>query len=267
MTVLRQGSIVTEETSFMQSETSYPLLPQFPRQNIEEIWICGVNITRNTVIHFRTAVNLRKSLIVMLEEGKLNLFLNRDSARKRYNSDSREYKKTETEKLASLHSKNTSSATDGVINMIVGGYSEEFPTIRSARDSIHTLVKGPPKEQPSCPEMKFNEELSVPLQQPHSDPVVVTLKIGQMKVCRFLVDTGSTIDLITMECLRQMKYEEKHLQPMDMPLIWFGGGIVIPLGTIVHPVRIGKKNNGRSRDGNGSDSAYYQDLFLSILHL
>ena len=43
-----------------------------------------------------------------------------------------------------------------------------------------------------------------------------------------------------------MKYEEKHLQPINKPLIGFGGGRVIPLGTIVLLVRVGEKNKGRS---------------------
>lgn len=76
--------------------------------------------------------------------------------------------------------------------------------------------------------------------------MVVTLKIGKMEVCRDLVDTGSTIDLITMDCLRQMMYEEKHLQPIDRTLIGFEGGRVNPLGTIVPPVRVDEKNKGRS---------------------
>ena len=58
--------------------------------------------------------------------------------------------------------------------------------------------------------MRFDATTSQPLQQPHTDPLVVTLKIGQMKVKRVLVDTGSTTDFITIECLRKMKFEEKH---------------------------------------------------------
>ena len=107
------------------------------------------------------------------------------------------------------------------------------------------LIKSPPKEHPTCPEMKFDEKLSIPLLQPHTDPVVVSLKIDQMKVRRVLVDTGSTTDLITMDCLRQMKYEEKHLQPIKKPLIGFGGGRAIPLGTIVLPMSVCEKNKGQ----------------------
>ena len=83
--------------------------------------------------------------------------------------------------------------------MIVGRFFEEFPTLRSAKDNIHTLIKGLPREHPTCPEMKFDEKLSVPLHQPHTNPVLVTLKIGQMKVRRVLVDTGSTTDLVTKD--------------------------------------------------------------------
>ena len=137
-----------------------------------------------------------------------------------------------------------SSNTQGIINMIFGGYTEEYPTIRAARNNVHTLLKGPPKASSSGPTMRFDATTSQTLQQPHTNPLVVTLKIGQMKVKRVLVDTGSTTDLITMECLRKIKFEEKHLQPLDKPLIGFGGSQVIPLGTIILPVR------GREKDGS-----------------
>ncbi|XP_057550604.1 uncharacterized protein LOC130828660 [Amaranthus tricolor] len=130
--------------------------------------------------------------------------------------------------------------------MIFGGYTEEYPTIRAARNSVHTLLKGPPKASSSAPIMRFDATTSQTLQQPHTDPLVVTLKIGQMKVKRVLVDTGSTADHTTMECLRKMKFEEKHLQPVDKPLIGFGGSQVIPLGTIILPVRVGERYESRT---------------------
>jgi hypothetical protein len=97
-----------------------------------------------------------------------------------------------------------------------------------------------------APEMIFNEKLGSPIQYPHHDPIVLTLKVGQMNVRRVLVDTGTTADLVTKDCLRQLKYETHHLQPLDRPLVGFGGSRVAPMGTIVLPVRLGKKGNGRS---------------------
>ena len=113
--------------------------------------------------HGHTLPNCREQKRILdqyADEGKLNRFLYHDSSGRRHNSDNMEYRKVEPEKkpVAKDHSR----ATNDVINMIVGGFSEESPTIRSIRDSIHTLVKGQPKEHPTCPEMKFDEKLSVP---------------------------------------------------------------------------------------------------------
>ncbi|XP_057526198.1 uncharacterized protein LOC130805442 [Amaranthus tricolor] len=99
-----------------------------------------------------------------------------------------------------------SSNTQGTINVIFGGYTEEYPTIRSAKDSVHTLLKEPLKTVSKGPIMRFDATTFQLLQQPHTDALVVTIKIGQMMVRRVLVDTGSTADLIMMECLRKMKF-------------------------------------------------------------
>ena len=130
--------------------------------------------------------------------------------------------------------------------MIFGGYTEEYPTIRAVRDDVHALLKRPAKTTSSGPTMRFDATTSQPLQQPHTDPLVVTLKIGQIKVKRVWVDTGSTTDLITLKCLRKMKFEEKHLQTLDKPMIGFGGNQVIPLGTIILPMRIGERSGSRT---------------------
>ncbi|XP_057538069.1 uncharacterized protein LOC130815596 [Amaranthus tricolor] len=165
---------------------------------------------------------LKRILHQLADEGKLSRFINRkdydargEAERRPWNQRHRSPKRDEARR--------ESSNTQGTINMILGGYTEEYPTIRATKDSVHTLLKGPPKTTANGTIMKFDTTTSQPLQQPHTDPLVVTLKIGQMKVKRVLVNTGSTADLITMECLRKMKFEEKHLQPLDKPLIGFGG--------------------------------------------
>ena len=59
--------------------------------------------------------------------------------------------------------------------------------------------------------IKFDATIAQPSHPPHLDPLVVTIKIGQMKVMRVLVDSGSITDLITMNSLNQMKFEEKNI--------------------------------------------------------
>lgn len=82
--------------------------------------------------------------------------------------------------------------------MIIGGFSEYYPTLKATRDTVHTLQKGPPKAIMEGLVMKFDATIRQPLQQPHTDPLVVTIKIDQIKVKRILIDTGNVADLITI---------------------------------------------------------------------
>ena len=101
--------------------------------------------------------------------------------------------------------KEKSSATKGFINVISGRYFE----FHSINDSVHTLMKTiKTTTKPLIAlEMIFNEMMESPIQYPHADPVVLTLKVGQMNVRRVLVDASTTADLVTMDCLQQLKYE------------------------------------------------------------
>ena len=103
---------------------------------------------------------LKRILNRYTDKGKWNRFLYCGSSGWRYHSDNREYRKVEPKKKS--ETKDHSSAINGAMNMIVGSFSEEFPTLRSARDNIHMLIKGPPKEYPTCLEMKFDEKFSIP---------------------------------------------------------------------------------------------------------
>ncbi|XP_057538025.1 uncharacterized protein LOC130815553 [Amaranthus tricolor] len=183
---------------------------------------------------------LKRILHQLADEGELSRFINRKDYGTRGDAERRPWNQKRDEV------RRESSNTQGTINMIFGGYTEEYPTIRAAKDSVHTLFKGPPKTTSSGAIMRFDATTYQPLQQPHTDALVVTIKIGQMMVRRVLVNTGSTTDLITIECLRQMKFEENHLQPLDKPLIGFGGNQVISLGTIILPVRVGEKDRSRT---------------------
>lgn len=129
---------------------------------------------------------------------------------RKYNSGDKSYRKQKSFEKK-VKAKEHSSAINAIINMIVGGFYGEYPTLGSFRDSIHTLIKRPPKENPNCLAIKFDEKISQPLQQPHTNPIVVTIRIAQIKVRRVLVNSCNMADLITMDSLRHMKYEEKNL--------------------------------------------------------
>ncbi|KMT19209.1 hypothetical protein BVRB_1g013910 [Beta vulgaris subsp. vulgaris] len=72
------------------------------------------------------------------------------------------------------------------------------------------------------------------------------MKIANLRVGRVLIDSGSSADIITLVCLRKLKYEEKDLTPIDQPLVGFGGQSVHPLGSVKLPTRMGEKKAGRN---------------------
>ena len=84
------------------------------------------------------------------------------------------------------------------------------------------------------------------IQTPHDDPMVVELKVANMSVRRILIDTGSSSDIISWSCLKNLKFDEKNLIQVSHPLVGFGGGVIHPAGRIDLPVRIGDKKKGRN---------------------
>ena len=70
----------------------------------------------------------------------------------------------------------------------------------------------------------------------HNDPLVITLTIGDFNVERILVDTGSTLDIIFMTTLREMKIDMAQVEPAPRPMLSFSGETTMTLGTIKLPV-------------------------------
>ena len=54
----------------------------------------------------------------------------------------------------------------------------------------------------TVPTMVFGGEQGLCFTFPHNDPLVVEMKVASAIVRRILVDTGSSVDIITWDCLR-----------------------------------------------------------------
>jgi len=102
----------------------------------------------------------------------------------------------------------------------------------------------------SGPIMTFGLEDMRPLQGPHNDSLVVQLKIATAMVQRVLVDTGSYVAIITLECFEKRQYSEKDLEATGTPLVGFGGQPTYLVGMKRLSVRIGEKDNPRTVDMN-----------------
>jgi len=86
-------------------------------------------------------------------------------------------------------------------------------------------------------EVIFHESDTNGLDCPHNDPLVITLTIGDFNVERVLVDTGSTLDIIFLTTLREMKVDMTRIVPTPRPVLGFSGETSMTLGTIKLPVR------------------------------
>ena len=134
-----------------------------------------------------------------------------------------------------------------VVAMISGGFASGGPTIRGTKESLRSLSQvmiSEGKPEP-FPEVLIGEKDRRDLQTPHDDPLVVELKVANLKVRRILIDTGSSTDIISLECLEKLRFKVDSLQPINHPIIGFGGGIIHPVGTVTLPLRIGTKEQPR----------------------
>ena len=56
---------------------------------------------------------------------------------------------------------------------------------------------------------------------PHDDPLVISVPINQALVKRTLVDTGSQVDLITLDALQKIGVDSSLIRPVKSPLTGF----------------------------------------------
>ncbi|GFY95165.1 hypothetical protein Acr_10g0005500 [Actinidia rufa] len=99
------------------------------------------------------------------------------------------------------------------------------------------------------------------VQHPHSDPLVVQLRIGGYDVKRILVDTGSSVELriggydvkrilvdtgssvevMYYDLFKQLKIPQDQLKPARAPLVGFNAQAHWPLGTVSLKIRAGSQ--------------------------
>ncbi|XP_057250719.1 uncharacterized protein LOC125497729 [Beta vulgaris subsp. vulgaris] len=151
---------------------------------------------------------LKKSLDGLADQGKLNHYL----------------KHSAEEKGKQKVGQSNSGDTEGFIGVIAGGFASGGLTGRARKAHLRNLkhqVLDVQLPRPSCPVMTFGEP-SRTLHTPHDDPLVIELKVANTRVKRVLVDSRSSADIITLECLRKLQYTERDVTPLNQPLIGFG---------------------------------------------
>ena len=76
--------------------------------------------------------------------------------------------------------------------------------------------------------MVFGEGEGPHFTSTHNNPLVVEMKIASAIVRRILIDIGSSVDIITWECLKKLKYSGREIIPLVHPILGFGGHEINP---------------------------------------
>ncbi|XP_059623069.1 uncharacterized protein LOC132266234 [Cornus florida] len=135
----------------------------------------------------------------------------------------------------------------GEIKVISGGLAgggelslAQKSHVRRARSSIGVNKVGISKPQTKFPKREgeviiFSEEDAKGVQQPHDDPLVVTVVVANYTIHRVLIDNGSSADLLFIDAFYKLCIGRGGLRPTKSPLIGFSGEKVFPLGIVTLP--------------------------------
>ncbi|XP_010463425.1 PREDICTED: uncharacterized protein LOC104744101 [Camelina sativa] len=126
------------------------------------------------------------------------------------------------------------------IDVIMGRSRLFSNSITAIKDHRRKLVTSGPKwiklAASDLPEVTFLEKETKDLRTPHDDALVISLDIANHKVCRILIDTGSSVDLIFLETLTRMGTGKERITGPPSPLVSFTSETPMSLGTITLPV-------------------------------
>ena len=88
------------------------------------------------------------------------------------------------------------------------------------------------------------------MKQRHNDPLVIRLMIEGFNTRRFLVDNGSSADIIYLSTFQQLKVDPKRFRPFESPLVSFSGDKVYPRGIVLlmftvssYPLQVTNQHN------------------------
>ncbi|XP_021855733.2 uncharacterized protein [Spinacia oleracea] len=196
--------------------------------------------------------SLKRALDGLASKGNLKNYLQRSA----HGSGKNQYKKNKSP----VSPTEGNHSEGGFVAVISGGLAAGGPTMRGQKDYARRLgqvmLSGKSPVDP-FPPIEICESDGGRVATPHDDPLVVEIKISNMRVKRILIDTGSSSDIMSMECLSHLAHDPKTIESIHYPIIGFGGSIIHPVGVINLPVRIGNQKDGRKM---GVDFLIVKDL-------
>ncbi|XP_010693209.1 uncharacterized protein LOC104906188 [Beta vulgaris subsp. vulgaris] len=181
--------------------------------------------------------HLMRALEDLARKGEMNSYLPQ-GGRKFQKRDDRQNKRKESE-----------STNEDMVLVISGGFAAGGPTSQRHKNYLrelgHIMLTNQAESYPFR-KLVVSELDRGKLRTPHDDPLVVEMKIANLRVTRILINTGSSTDIISADCLSRLKFNENALVQVHHPIIGFGGGVIHPMGTVTLPVRVEDKEASRT---------------------
>ncbi|KAJ8435827.1 hypothetical protein Cgig2_017122 [Carnegiea gigantea] len=112
-----------------------------------------------------------------------------------------------------------------VVVTITGGYVEGM-TLSAWKAQLRGVKQVLITEQGArimVPTMVFGQKETLRFASPCNDPLVVEMKIASAIVRRILIDTGSSMNIITWDCLKKLTYPGQDIAPLMYLILGFGG--------------------------------------------
>ncbi|XP_010689471.1 uncharacterized protein LOC104903171 [Beta vulgaris subsp. vulgaris] len=134
--------------------------------------------------------HLKRALEDLARKGKINSYLPQ-SSRKFQKKDSRQGRRKDDE-----------STDEDVVMVISAGFAARGPTKRGHKNYLRELSQvmlTNQAESDPFPKIVVSEQDQGKIRTPHDDPLVVEMKIANLRVRRILIDTGSSTDIISAD--------------------------------------------------------------------
>lgn len=79
----------------------------------------------------------------------------------------------------------------------------------------------------------------------HNDPLVVSVRLNRYDVRRFLMDTGSSVNLLILDVYSKLSLDKTKLMKVSYLLVGLGDKTVTVLGTVNLPLVVRDKKHKR----------------------
>ncbi|XP_010678033.2 uncharacterized protein LOC104893605 [Beta vulgaris subsp. vulgaris] len=217
-----------------QHELKAPVEMKTPNRNRDKSKYCHFH--KDCGHEMNECKHLKRALEDLARKAKMNSYLPQ-SSRKFQKKDNRQGRRKDDE-----------STDEDVVMVISGGFAAGGPTNHGHKNYLRELSQVMLTNQAEFdpfPKIVVSEQDQWKIRTPHDDPLEVEMKIANLRVRRILIDTGSSTDIISADCLSRLKFDENNLVPVNHPFIGFGGGVIHPMGTVTLPVRVGDKEVAR----------------------